>query len=382
MYLPTQGCVLSRPSAMISTRSSLRVSANFTQLALDSCHVNNSAHTTSLSPFLARLVTTDIKLELTQLSTSSYRVNMGHKNLLWQFAIIALIICSSCGVRRYKYGSRIRSLAERRNFRQPKDYYSANNIPRFNYKMKNIYEQGKSKYYKYSKRFRWVSRTFSVKWQVDHGIVNFFQKTKWWWFLCARSENYNNNHNIDNDTLLSCNNEDHSVRCYLHIHFSVNKLQIQHSGSQEETAKAPGTITKTHCRCVKVICSLKIFEQHRFWVFSLGVVGTWKTTKAWSNLLLTHHYNPGFATKTIFSFLVTAHETLFLSWYQNDEWLFIIMFSSDQDLARQFRARARKLRKESESPGPRRSLYVQCSAETPGLAETGEHSLTRAPAGK
>ena len=91
--------------------------------------------------------------------TSSYRVNMGHKDLLMQFAIIALIICSSCGVRRYKYGSRIRSLAERRNFRQPKDYYSANSILRSNSKMKNIYEQGKSKYYKYSKRFRWVRRT-------------------------------------------------------------------------------------------------------------------------------------------------------------------------------------------------------------------------------
>lgn len=91
--------------------------------------------------------------------TSSYRVNMGHKKLVWQFAIIALLICSSCGVRRYKYGSRIRSLAERRNYRQPKDYYSVNNIPRSNYKMKNIYEQGKSKYYKYSKRFRWVGQS-------------------------------------------------------------------------------------------------------------------------------------------------------------------------------------------------------------------------------
>ena len=102
--------------------------------------------------------------------TSSYRVNMGHKKLLRQFAIIALIICSSCGVRRYKYGSRIRSLAERRNYRQPKDFYSVNNIPRYNYKMKNIYEQGKSKYYKYSKRFRWV-RIICQKWQIDYSSI-------------------------------------------------------------------------------------------------------------------------------------------------------------------------------------------------------------------
>ena len=96
---------------------------------------------------------------LTKLSLPTGK--MGHKILALQLSIIALMIGSSCGVRRYRYGSRIRSLApERRSYTQQKDFYSDNSILRSSYKMKNIYEQGKSKYYKYSKRFRWVKNYF------------------------------------------------------------------------------------------------------------------------------------------------------------------------------------------------------------------------------
>ena len=61
MYLPPHRCGLTArwavPTTQFSAHSSQLRSANFTQLALDICHVNNSPETTSLSPFLARFVT-------------------------------------------------------------------------------------------------------------------------------------------------------------------------------------------------------------------------------------------------------------------------------------------------------------------------------------
>ena len=215
--------------------------------------------------------------------TSSYRVNMGHKDLLMQFAIIALIICSSCGVRRYKYGSRIRSLAERRNFRQPKDYYSANSILRSNSKMKNIYEQGKSKYYKYSKRFRWV-RTMICD-QLSMRLS--FRKPGDRFYVPELKTTTSTTTTTTTPSTPATTKTSVSVATSISTSVSTSyKYSIQDHKKRLRKLLVP--LPRHIAGVWKSFAVLKL-NLINLGFGSLGVVGTWKDTKSSTNLLLTNH---------------------------------------------------------------------------------------------